>query len=114
MGAIGKEWLHKEEGRSKKEEVKKEKERSKKEEVKKKEEKGKNLYGITSMGQHRKIKSNTKKRRISCIQEMRRKIRIEIKNKKSGKKKREGNHKKEEGIVYTIKCKDCNKIYIGE
>ena len=37
-----------------------------------------------------------------------------MKKKKKRKKTREGKDKKEEGAVYQINCKDCDKVYIRE
>ena len=39
---------------------------------------------------------------------------MESEKEKTEKKTREGNDKKEEGAVYQINSKDCDKVYIGE
>ena len=97
-------------GYKKKSEEEKKKELRGKQEREKRKEEGR-WYGLTSMGRYiEKLKGVMRREGIRTFRKGGEKLERRVKE-GLGRRKED---KEEEGVVYKVKCKDCDKIYIGE
>ena len=75
---------------------------------------GEKWYEITSMGQHtERVKAILRREGFNVFRKGGEKLEWQVKKKRLGRRS-EKNDKNEEGMVYQIKCEDCEKVYIGK